>query len=328
MKGWKVDRRLFRRIALAIFQGAFSPTISSLAGASLAIASLAVASLASGGLAGAQVVQATGPLPSFEVATIKPNRGGPLPAFGAPMPNIFKLFNVTVRDLILIAYGLPAGSPLGTPSTRALGGPGWIDNNRYDVEGKIPDAMLAQIQKSPPQLRRQQTLLMVQSLLADRFKLAVHVETRVRPVYELVVAKGGPKLTAAREAQPGDNAPAPPATPGKPPNPADMRQGVLVHAKSKNEMEMTAKGQTLDSFAQMPFFGLDSPVVNKTGLTGKYDFTLDWARDQDGPPDAQVDAEAPGLFTAIEEQLGLKLVAAKGPVDVIVIDHIELPTEN
>jgi uncharacterized protein (TIGR03435 family) len=69
--------------------------------------------------------------------------------------------------------------------------------------------------------------------------------------------------------------------------------------------------------------------VNKTGLTGKYDFTLDWSRDQDGQPsDTQVDTDAPGLFTAIEEQLGLKLVAAKGPVDVIVIDHIELPSEN
>jgi uncharacterized protein (TIGR03435 family) len=209
-----------------------------------------------------------------------------------------------------------------------LGGPGWIDNKRYDVEGKIPDAMLAQMQKSPAKLRREQTLLMVQSLLAERFKLVAHVETRVMPVYDLVVAKGGPKLTVAKEMQPGDNAPPPPTAPGKPPSPADMRQGIMVLAKTKNVMEMTAKGQTLDSFAQMPFFGLESPVVNKTGLTGKYDFTLDWARDQDGPPDSQVDAEAPGLFTAIEEQLGLKLVAAKGPVEVIVIDHIELPSEN
>jgi uncharacterized protein (TIGR03435 family) len=299
-----------------------------LAMVSLAAVSLTIAGLASGSLAGAQVVRATGPLPSFEVATIKPAHGGPLPGLGAPMPNIFRVSNVTIRDLILIGYGLPAGSPLGGASTRALGGPGWIDSNRYDVEGKIPDAMLAQIQKLPSPLRRQQMLLMVQSLLAERFKLVAHVETREMQVYDLVVAKGGPRLTVAREVQPGDATPPPPVTPGKPPNPADMRQGVMVRSKGKNEMEMTAKGQSLASFAQMPFFGLESPVVNKTGLTGKYDFTLDWSRDQDGMPDTQADTDAPGLFTAIEEQLGLKLVATKGPVDVIVIDHIELPTEN
>ncbi len=305
-------RRLFKLIAIAIFQGTLM--------------------LAMGSLARAQVVQATGTLPSFEVATIKPDHGGNALAMGPPPANVFRLFNVSVRDLILIAYGLPPGpppmSPTGSASARVLGGPGWIDGNRYDVEGKIPDAMLAQIQKLPPKLRRDQTLLMAQSLLAERFKLVAHVETRVLPVYDLVVAKGGPKLTAAKEEQPGDDAPPPPIAPGKPPNPADIRRGILVHSKSKNEMEITAKGIALDDFAHMPILGLDSPVVNMTGLTGKYDFTLDWARDQDGPPDTQVDTEAPGLFTAIEEQLGLKLVATKAPADVTVIDQIELPSEN
>jgi bla regulator protein blaR1 len=226
-------RRLFKPVAATIFQGALT--------------------LAIGSPAWAQVVQATGPLPSFEVATIKPARGGPLPGLGAPMPNLFRLFNVTTRDLILIAYGLPAGSPLGSSaSARALGGPSWVDNNRYDVEGKIPDAILAQIQKSPPKLRREQTLLMIQSLLADRFKLVAHVETREMQIYDLVVAKGGPKLTAAKQVQSGNNPPPPPITPAKPPSPADMRQGIMVLPKSKNVVEMTAKGQTLDSFAQMP----------------------------------------------------------------------------
>lgn len=310
MKEPTQGRRLFQLLAATIFQGTLI---------------LAIASPTS-----AQVVQATGPLPSFEVATIKPDPGGPLHGMGLPPPNIFRLFNVTTRDLILIAYGLPAGSPLGSAaSARALGGPAWIDNNRYDVEGKIPDAFLAQMQKSPSKLHREQMLLMVQSMLAERFKLVVHVESREMQVYDLVVAKGGPKLAVAKEVQPGDNAPPPPTAPGKPPSPADMRQGIMVLPKSKNVVEMTAKGQTLDSFAQMPFFGLESPIVNKTGLTGKYDFTLDWSRDQDGQPaDAPADTDAPGLFTAIEEQLGLKLVATKGPVDVIVIDHIELPSEN
>lgn len=272
-----------------------------------------------------QIVQAAGPLPSFEVATIKPDRGGPPPGGGFPPPNVFRNFNVTARDLVRVAYGLPPGSA----STRVLGGPAWIDNNHYDVEGKIPDAVFAEIQKSQ-KLGREQMLLMVQSMLADRFKLVAHIETREMPIYELVVAKGGPKLALAKPAQPGDDAPPPPIAPGAMPKPADMRQGFLVIPKTSTVMELTAKGQPLDVLAQMPFFGLGSPVVNKTGLAGLYDYTLDWTPDRPGAPnlDAPVEADAPSLFTALQEQLGLKLVPTKGAVEVIVIDHIELPSEN
>jgi uncharacterized protein (TIGR03435 family) len=110
-----------------------------------------------------------------------------------------------------------------------------------------------------------------------------------------------------------------------------MRQGLMVLRKGPGVMEMTAKGQTLDALAQQPFFGLGSPVVNKTGLTDKYDFVLDWSPDQSTAPVANgLDAptDAPALFTAVQEQLGLKLVQTKGPVEVIVIDHIEMPSEN
>jgi bla regulator protein BlaR1 len=273
-----------------------------------------------------QVVQASGPLPSFEVATIKPNHGGPLPPLMS-LPNVFRNFNVTARDLVRVAYGLPPS----IATTRVFGGPAWIDNNRYDVDGKIPDAVFAEIQKSQ-KLRREQMLLMVQSLLAERFKLVAHVETREMPIYELVVAKSGPKLTLAKPAQPGDDAPPPPPAPGAMPKPGDMRQGLMVLPKTRNVMEMTAKGQTLDALAQMPFFGLGVPVVNKTGLTARYDFTLDWTPDPGAAAtnaaDAPAEVEAPSVYTALEEQLGLKLVSTKGPVEVIVIDHIELPSEN
>lgn len=94
-------------------------------------------------------------------------------------------------------------------------------------------------------------------------------------------------------------------------------------------MEMTATGQTLDAFVELPFFGLGRPVVNKTGLTGTYDFVLDWTPDQgESAADSADGGDAPSLFAALQEQLGLKLVSTKSPVEIVVIDHIELPSGN
>lgn len=277
-----------------------------------------------------QIVQAKGPLPSFEVATIKPAREGRLPAGVAwPPPNVFRDFNFTARELVRTAYGLPPGSA----TERVLGGPGWIDNNHYDVEAKIPDAVFAEMQKMPPKQRGNEMFLMVQALLNDRFKLEAHIETREMPIYELALAKGGPKLTPAKEIPP-DEPGAPPSLPppGTSPRPENMRQGLMVLRKTATVMEMTAKGQTLDALMQQPFFGIGSPMVNKTGLTGKYDFVLDWTPDRDASAasamDAPNDVDAPSLFIALQEQLGLKLVLTKGPVEVVVIDHIEMPSEN
>jgi bla regulator protein BlaR1 len=285
--------------------------------------------LVTGTPAHGQVLHATGPLPSFEVATIKPVRDGSPLGFSPPSRNMFKNLNASARDLVRVAYGMPPGS-----AERVLGGPGWVDTNHYDVEGKIPDALFAEIQKMPPQEQRSQRLMMVQAMLADRFKLKVHFEEREMPIYELVAAKGGPKLTPAKEPPPeSDTTPHPAATGGFP-RPEDMRQGILVFPKTSAIMEMTAKGQTMDVLVQVPFFGLgSSPVLNKTGLTGKYDFTLDWTPEQPARPTADdlttpAEPDAPSLLTALQEQLGLKLIPTKGPVEVIVIDHIELPSEN
>jgi uncharacterized protein (TIGR03435 family) len=307
--------------AIGLFGGLVcGVVVSALAGSRLGrVAAVGLVLLGTvGGVAarGQDVVHASGPLPSFEVATIKPDRGGPPPP---PMPvsNEFRNFNVTARDLVRVAYGLPPS----VSSTRVFGGPGWIDSNRYDVVGKIPDAAFASMQKLPARERGKQISLMLQALLADRFKLMVHFETREMAIYELVVAKGEAKLTLAKEVPTG--LPLPP--PGNPPRPEDMRQGLMVLRKAPGVMEMTAKGQTLDALAQQPFFSLGSPVVNKTGLTDKYDFVLDWSPDQAG---ADVLTDAASLFTALQEQLGLKLVQTKGQVEVVVIEHIELPSEN
>jgi bla regulator protein blaR1 len=270
----------------------------------------------------AQLVQASGPRPSFEVATIKPSSPARVP-HGAP--NMYSESGGTARGLVADAYGLPVGA-----EDRVLGGPAWIDHKRYDIEAKIPDALFAEMQKMPPKDYFNQILLMEQSLLADRFKLKVHFETREMPIYELIVAKDGPKLSPAKETPPGPDTPQPP--PGRP---QGMRQGINVFSKTPNTMEMLVKGMTLDRLIMVmhvPRFGLGaSPIVNKTGLTGKYDFVLDWEAPHpamSGSGTAAAESDAPPLSIALEQQLGLKLVETKGPVDVVVIDHIEPLSPN
>jgi uncharacterized protein (TIGR03435 family) len=233
---------------------------------------------------------------------------------------------LNTRTLIAIAYNLRFNSD------RVLGGPGWLDTKWYVIDGKIPDELFAEMQKMTPEQRSNQVDLMWQALLADRFRLKVHFETREMPIYELVVAKGGPKLTPAKEPPPAPTTA--PSEPGNPLRPEDMRQGVRVLRKTRTITEMTVKAEPMDAWVSMPFLGLGRPVVNKTGLKGKYDFTLNWTQDDLSASPALGGLAAPSesdgqsLFTAMQEQLGLKLVPTKGPVEVIIIDHIELPSEN
>lgn len=277
------------------------------------IAAIAISPMVLGIVAGvslpSQIIHAVGPLPSFEVATIKPG-SDPSGDLAVPPENKFVSSNVTARDLIRTAYGLPPGA-----GTRVVGGLNWVDSKRYDVDAKIPDALFVEMQTMAPEQRREQLLLMVEALLADRYKLKVHFETREARIYELVVAKGGPKLTPADAPQTETS-----EASSSPPT-------LLVRRKTSTITEMTAKRETLDAVVEVPFFGLGAPIVNKTGLSGRYDFTLDWTPDQpailstDGPS-APTEQDRPSLFTALEQQLGLKLVQTKGPVESIVIDHI------
>jgi uncharacterized protein (TIGR03435 family) len=196
-------------------------------------------------------------------------------------------------------------------------------------------------------LKMEQRRTMLLPLLEERFGLKYHHESRELPMYSLVVAKGGPKLkvsTAPMPAPPGASAaPAGPASPEgsgrdvglskeRPGGPGMMRM-------SPGGIEANGGGMEFLAHALSGLVGRS--VVDKTGLTGSYDYSLNWTPDQSsmptmgpaggGPPpqgDAPVDPNGPTLFTALEEQLGLKLQSEKGKVDVIVIDHIDLPTEN
>lgn len=270
-----------------------------------------------------QILHASSPLPSFEVTTIKPWSPNPPSAIlsldGTTGPKkVMKVDPGPLRDqatdrvhiilpielLITAAYNLPLGS-----ERRVIGASDWLRSDQYEIQAKIEDSLYAAMQKMTPAQQREQVDLMEQSLLAERFKLKVHFETREMPVFALVVAKDGPKLAPAKEGE---------------------FSKLSSFPGTHQEMELTASAVTLDQFAHSPLWGGGGRlVVNQTGLKGTYNFTLKWRPDQlASDTGQQSDSDAPSLFTAIQEQLGLKLVSTKAPVEVIVIDHIERPSAN
>ena len=274
-----------------------------------------------------QILHATGPFPSFEVASIKPNHSGSgmsrteADGSGGTPKDRYIESNTTIKMLICWAF---AGKGISLPSDQVSGGPGWINSERYDIEAKLEDSQVAALAKLPREDRIAQIRLMVQSLLADRFKLSVSDTTVSRPVYALVVAKGGPKL---EETVPGSHSPI--KSGGREMQgrffPGDIRgHGIPISTLAR-------------SLSQLG--GLGRPVLDETGLKGKYDIELKWTPDNlnspgmtPGPsPSADMappDASGPSVFTAVQEQLGLKLEPTKGPVEAIVVMHIERPSEN
>lgn len=252
-----------------------------------------------------QVLYVPGSLPSFEVASVKLRRDGP-PPMPAPQGGSTVHLFFTTKMLIMYAYNLPDFS-----EEQIAKGPGWTDDT-YDIEGKLSDADYAALQKMSSAERQEQIQLRLQSLLKERFHLRVHLEKREQTIYALEVAKGGPKLPAAKHEVPD-------------------RFGVT---HSGMDYELKATGTDLDSLARLlgrePEVGGRS-TVNRTGLGGKYDLTLHWTRTGSVAPDAGLTAaegDAPSYFKAIQEQLGLRLVPARGQVDYIVVDHIEKPSTN
>jgi len=218
--------------------------------------------------------------PSFEVATIKPGSPETHGTMTSAQPGKLVMKNINLREAVKIAYRLN--------EPELFGGPKWVDSEHYDIDGRAES-----------RVPRDQIMLMLQSLLAERFKLKVHRETRELPVYALTIAKGGPKMPRAAE---GD--------------PANGRTSV----GSRN---ITAKGEPIDALARTLADLLMQPILDRTGLEGLYNFKLDFA-----PINPDDDTPAPSIFTAIQEQLGLKLEATKAPVEVVVIDSAEKPDAN
>ena len=245
-------------------------------------------------------IMTTSAKPEFTVATIKPSRpDAPRGGYGFRGQDVTTT-NVTVNWMIKLAYNVHAH--------QIIGGPAWLDSAKYDTVGR-PD--------TPGQPSRDQMKLMIQKLLADRFQLKFHIEKRELPVYAMVVVKSGAKITPSA----GD----PNAFPG------------IGFGQGPGVLSLVGRNTTLDGVANgLQSNILDKPVVNQTGLTGRYDFLLRFTPDPSQvanfgglPPGNAADPDAPpDIFSAFQEQLGLKLEPAKEPVSVLVFDHVELPTPN
>jgi len=225
--------------------------------------------------------------PAFEVVTIKPSdRQSPHGTFFTTRGRHSIASNVTVIDLISYVYGLH--------TRQILDGPSWVAETRFEIDG-VPD-----IEGHP---NRKQSKLMFQKLLASRFKLAFHPDSRDLLVYAVVLAKDGPKLTKT-----------------------DRKPGDSTTFSYTSQVVLTVLNASMADFVDgMQAAFMDKPVVDQTGLKDRYDFALKWTPDE--TPASDSDAP-PGLYTAIQEQLGLKLVSTKAPVNVFVIDHIQRPSEN
>jgi uncharacterized protein (TIGR03435 family) len=294
---------------------------------------------------------------TFEVASVKPaappvpnGRGmimfrGPSGGPGTKDPGRINYPYMSLKNLLMTAYDV---------KNYQIDGPAWLDTERFDVNATMP-----------PDTTKEQFKIMLQNLLAERFNLKIHHDTKELPMYALLVGKNGPKMKESAEtprSAEGDAASPPLPPPSQPkigpdgfpilPIPAGGRGG-LYQIMMPGRARMIAVKQTMQDFAQRLSQQLNRPVTDATGLTAKYDFTLTYAPEGmssiapvmiggppappppgggasgPGPALPEGDAPPPNLFSAVQSDLGLKLEAKKGPVDIIVVDHVEkTPIEN
>jgi bla regulator protein blaR1 len=249
-----------------------------------------------------QTQSAVGSQFAFSETLIKPsNHGIDLPTLGhGPQPG-FTDMNVTLRTLIRVAYGVQYA--------QIIGGPDWVGKQKYDIEAKVDESSAEEMEKLSPDQLRLENKRMLQVFLASHFQLAVHRETRELPVYALMVADGGAKLAPASQTD----------TPAPSGFPRVKGFGIGI-GNGKLTARSSGIGFFTDILAGLP--GVNRIVVDKTGLNGKYDFTLAWTSDTSVTPPSTT------LFSALEQQLGLKLQPQTSPVEVLVIDHAELAAEQ
>ena len=242
----------------------------------------------------------------------------------------FTARGVTVKFLIQRAYDIR--------DFQIVGAPGWVTSERYDIIAKA----------DTPDLNREKLQPLLQSLLAERFNLKFHRETKDLPIYQLVVAKNGPKLKKSEVQAEGPEAdpPSKGAQPGEPPAPAHSATGMPGGPRARGAMVRMGRGMVNAEMARVSEIAsilaqqLGRPVVDKTGLEGLFDFKLEWTPDETmrgmSPPGDSVgheggqpaDTSGPTIFAALQEQLGLRLESQKGPVEILVIEHIDKASEN
>jgi uncharacterized protein (TIGR03435 family) len=271
----------------------------------------------------AQAQPESASLPQFEVASVKPAAPDQRGIFMRPGANGgISLNNLPLKELMTIAWRIQA--------FQISGGPSWIESARWDISAT------ANHKPKPDEMP-----LMIQSLLADRFQLKVHHETKELPIYALVLAnkdgKLGPQLKESKE---GSCAAFDPSKPPPPPEPGKLPV-IGCGGMFMGFDRLSATAVEIDQLTRILSRTLGRTVTDKTGLAGKFDIQLQYTPDQaqlqlmappgglpPGMPAPQFDPNGPSIFTALQEQLGLKLESQKGPVDILVIDHVERPSEN
>ncbi len=241
-------------------------------------------------------------LPVFDVVSVRPNNTASRSISIDVEKNSFTATNVTLMNLTSEAYQVKPDLVSGAPP--------WMSAVRYDVQAKVLDGEGVDLEAFTDKQRGP----MLQAVLADRFQLKLHTEMKTLPLYELVVAKGAVKLKQA-------------ATAGAAGADAIPRDGSFTIQRGS----LAAHGMPMSSLAAQLSEVVHRKVIDRTGLDGSFDFELKWTPDEDGSGGKE--AAAPGdapppIFTALQEQLGLRLQSGKGPVETLVIDHVEKPSEN
>jgi uncharacterized protein (TIGR03435 family) len=243
-------------------------------------------------------------LPAFEVASVRPNKFGSGSSDSGFQNGRFTATNIQVKTLLQYdAYGIPGSEILRIPD--------WLTSERFDIEAKVDDSTNNQMGKLSRDERNLLERQLIQQLLADRFKLRVHWETRELPVYALVVAKNGPRIQASNDSSGNTSI-------------------------SSGNGRYTAQGVTMvkltQSLTQVLARELGRVVIDKTGIEGRYDVAFTWAPEEGSTAASNTSNEnsspGPSIFTALQEQLGLKLESQKADVETLVIDHVERPSEN
>lgn len=228
---------------------------------------------------------------AYDVVSVRPDHSkGPYSSWWRGNPDGISA-NVDVQSLIMSAYNL-------VMTDQISGLPGWAESTQFVVEAKMDADTMAVYNKLSKEQRRKQSGLMLQAILAERFNLKIHHELKQLPVYQLVVAKGGPKLKES---------------------PADTSSGY-----SMSSGRLSGHGIAIESLIYSLSGVVGRLIVDKTGLAGKYDITLNWSM-EDAPASSD---PGPSIFTALQEELGLKLESTKAPVDTIVVEHLDKPSEN
>lgn len=228
---------------------------------------------------------------AFEVASIKPADPDARGSSSHTDRRFMTIKNWTLKRLVQRAFGVE--------DYQVTGGPNWLDTYRFDINAKVDE--------SEPELKgkegQDRIKAMLESLLGERFEFQFHRETKQLPIYNLVTAKSGFKLTAAKDT--GSS------------------------STNSNNGRLTCKGVSMPAFAVFLSGAMERPVLDATGVLGVFDFKLEWSTQDVAAkaPDAN-ELAGPSIFTALQEQLGLKLESTKGPVEIIVVDHAEKPTEN